>query len=348
MTIYLIIAAVILFGILLFQIAKLNEYVAQIRGEEKANYDTDALNGKLWVVFGVLFLVIATWSAIHFSDRYLPESASEHGHWIDSMFNTTLLLTGIVFFLTHIALFYFAWKYSSKKGKVAYYYPENNKLEMLWTIIPAATLTVLIVIGLYNWFRIMGPAPDTAREVEITGRQYNWFIRYPGKDGELGKKQFNLIDDVNSLGLDFNDQKALDDVMTNELHFEVNKPYILRIGSRDVIHSVGLNHFRIKMDAMPGIPTHFWFTPTITTDEMRKKTNNPNFNYEMNCDMLCGKGHSAMKAMVYVDTHEQYQAWLAKQPSFYETAIKGTDEEKKFNKPSLANVVTSATAPDNL
>ena len=78
---------------------------------------------------------------------------------------------------------------------------------------------------------------------------------------------------------------------------------------------------------MPGRPTHFKFTPTITTDEMKKKTNNPAFDYEMSCDYLCGKGHSAMKMMVYVDTKDQYEVWLKKQKSFYESAIKGTPEE---------------------
>ena len=347
MTTYLIIAAIVLIGVLIFQISKANEYVAQLRGEDEAHYESDVINGRMWLVFGFVFLIGVFWSAWEFKDRFLPEAASVHGKWIDSMFNTTLFFTGIIFVLTHIALFYFAWKYRQKKGKVGYYYPENNKLEMWWTIIPAIVLTILVVIGLYNWFRIMGPAPANAREVEITGKQFNWLIRYPGKDGKLGKKEFNLIDDVNSVGINFNDNAALDDIMTNELHFEVNQPYLLRINARDVIHSVGLNHFRIKMDAMPGIPTHFWFIPDITTDEMRKKTNNPDFNYEMNCDMICGKGHSAMKAMVYVDTPEQYQAWLAKQPSFFDSAIKGADEEKKF-KPAMASAVTSPVSQSKL
>lgn len=342
MTVLLILFTIFLIGVLIFQISKANEYIATLRGEDKTHLESDSMNGKIWLVFGILFLVGVIWSTFHFMGRFLPESASEHGRWIDSMFNTTLFFTGIIFILTHIALFYFAWRYRQRKGKVAYYYPENNRLEMLWTIIPAVVLTALVVVGLYNWFRIMGPAPANAKVVEITGKQFNWLFRYPGNDGKLGKREFHLIDDVNSVGIDFSDKNALDDVMPNELHFEVNQPYLLKIHARDVIHSVGLNHFRIKMDAMPGIPTHFWFTPTITTDEMRIKTNNPNFNYEMNCDMICGKGHAAMKAMVYVDTHEQYQAWLAKQPSFYETSIKGTDEEKKFVKPSVAGVAGSS------
>ncbi len=326
MTTYLVLAALLLIGILVVQISKSNEYINTLRGED-AELDTDKINGNLWLIFTILFLVGIFWSAWHYSPLFLPESASEHGHWIDLMFNITLVLTGIVFVATQIALGWFSWKYHAKKGKLGFYYPENNKLEMLWTVVPAIVLTLLVVVGLYYWFRITGPASPDARVVEITGKQFNWLVRYPGIDGKLGNSNWKLIDETNSVGMDFNDQKALDDIMPNELHFEVNKEYILKIGSRDVVHDVGLNHFRIKMDAMPGLPTHFKFTPTITTDEMKKKTNNPEFNYEMSCDYLCGKGHSAMKMMVYVDTKDQYEAWLKTQKSFYEIAIKGTPEE---------------------
>jgi len=89
-------------------------------------------------------------------------------------------------------------------------------------------------------------------------------------------------------------------------------------------------HFRVKMDAVPGIPTTFWLVPTETTDEMRAKTGNPDFVYELACDYLCGKGHSAMRLVIFVDTPDQYQAWVKKQQSFYDTQIKGSDLEKKF------------------
>jgi cytochrome c oxidase subunit 2 len=330
MTTYLVTAALILIGILVVQISKSNEYINTLRGDD-AELDTDKINGNLWLIFTVLFLVGIFWSAWHYAPLFLPESASEHGHWIDTMFNITLILTGIVFVLTQAALGYYSWKYHAKKNNLGFYYPENNKLEMIWTVIPAIVLTVLVVIGLYYWFRITGPAPANAKVVEITGKQFNWLVRYPGPDGKLGTNDWRLIDETNSVGIDFTNKDGLDDIMPGELHFEVNQPYMLKIGSRDVIHDVGLNHFRIKMDAMPGLPTHFKFTPTITTDEMKKKTNNPNFDYELCCDYLCGKGHSAMKMMVYVDTHAQYEEWLKKQKSFFNTAIKGTDAEKNIH-----------------
>lgn len=111
----------------------------------------------------------------------------------------------------------------------------------------------------------------------------------------------------------------MDDIISQsgELHVVVNKPVSLIIGSRDVIHDVGLPHFRMKMDAVPGIVTSLWFTPCITTEEMKKKTGNPNFVYEISCDQMCGKGHYSMRGTVIVETQAEYDAWMAKQQTYY-------------------------------
>jgi len=246
------------------------------------------------------------------------------------MFNVTLFFTGIVFFATQLMMFYFVWKYKHHKDRKAVYYPENNKLEMWWTIIPAIVLTGLVIIGIYRWFQITGPEPPDSMVVEITGQQFLWNYRFPGADGKLGNHEFEYIDGVNKVGIDFNDSAAKDDFMATEMHVVVNKPVLLRIRSRDVIHDVGIEYFRVKMDAVPGLTTRFWFIPTVTTEEMRKRNNNPDFNYEIACDQLCGKGHYGMKGMVVVETQQQFNEWAAKQKSFYETNVKGTDEEKRF------------------
>jgi cytochrome c oxidase subunit 2 len=227
-------------------------------------------------------------------------------------------------------LFYFCWAYFHRKGRRAVYYPENNKLEMWWTIIPAIVLTGLVIIGIYRWFQITGPEPKDSMVVEITGQQFLWNYRFPGADGQLGNQEFEYIDGVNKVGIDFNDGAAKDDFMATEMHVVVGKPVLLRIRSKDVIHDVGIPYFRVKMDAVPGLITRFWFIPTVTTEEMRKKLNNPDFNYEIACDQLCGKGHYGMKGMVVVETQQQFDVWAAKQQSFYEANVKGTDEEKRF------------------
>ncbi len=329
-TTLLVLLILVAFGTIIFQLSKANDYIAILKGADQANDESDNVNGKLFFLFLIVFFVFIAWTTYDSWHKMVLTASSVHGRWIDLNFNINMLFTGVVFVLTHILLFYFAFKYRGKKGKVAYYYPENNKLEMWWTIVPAVVLTILIVFGLYNWFRITGPAPEDSHIVELTGKQFNWMVRYPGKDGVLGKREFKLIDETNGLGINFSDPNSRDDFMANEIHFEVGKPVVLKIGSRDVIHSVGMPHFRVKMDAVPGIPTTFWLIPTETTDEMREKTGNPDFVYELACDNICGKGHSAMRMVVVVDSHEQYMKWLRKQKSFYDTQIKGTDLESKF------------------
>ena len=330
MTSALIVIAIIFFVIVIFQLAKTTEYVGIMRGEEKTLEESTRINGRLFLLFLIAGLVALFWSLADFKGDMVLHAETVHGQWIDSMFNTTLFFTGIVFLLTQSTLFYFAWRYKHTKTSKALYYPENNRIEMWWTIIPAIVLTVLVVIGLYRWFQITSPAPPEAMQVEIMGRQFNWMLRYPGKDGKLGSSEFAYIDDVNSVGINFNDPNSRDDFMPGEMHLVVNKPVSLLIRSRDVIHDVGIPYFRVKMDAVPGLTTHFWFIPIKTTADMRAEKNDPNFNYEIACDQLCGKGHFGMRMTVVVETQAEFDKWQASQPSFYETMIKGQPEEQKF------------------
>jgi cytochrome c oxidase subunit 2 len=331
----LVILAIVMFALVIFQLAKTTEFVAILRGEDKTRLESDRINSRLMVVFLVAGMAALFWSVAYFKKHMILESASVHGEWIDSMFNVTLLFTGVAFVLTQIALFYFAWRYKHTKDRKALYYPENNKLEMWWTIIPAMVLTTLVVIGLYRWFQITGPEPKDSNVVEITGKQFSWMLRYPGKDGKLGENSFEYITEGNGVGIDFNDPRSRDDFMPSEMHLVVNRPVLLRIKARDVIHDVGIPHFRVKMDAVPGITTRFWFIPTITTEEMRKKTGNPDFTYEIACDQLCGTGHFGMKGTIVVESQEEYDKWTSTQKSFYESGIQGTAEEKKFAEISM-------------
>ncbi len=236
------------------------------------------------------------------------------------MFAATLWVTGIVFVLTQFLLFWFGFRYQQKENKTAFYYAHNNKLELIWTTIPAIAMASLVAIGLKNWFAMTAPAPANSQVVEVIGKQFNWIMRYPGADGELGKRDFRKIDDANNvLGLDWTDKHNMDDIIVQngELHVVVGQPVKLIIGSRDVIHDVGLPHFRMKMDAVPGITTTMWFTPTITTDSMKRITKDPDFVYEISCDQICGKGHYSMRGTVIVETPEEHSAWLAKQATYY-------------------------------
>jgi len=350
---FFVIAIIVLIFVVIFQIAKASEYVSVLKGEEVSRKQNNKINGFLMVAFLVLGLVGVWWCNELYYDmtlldwpwdaKHTSPSASVEGTKVDEMLWITLIVTGIVFVITQILLFWFAYKYQESDKRKVFYFPHNTKLEIIWTVIPAIALTVLVVIGLRNWFIFTGDAPDNAMKVEVTGKQFNWIFRYPGNDKEFGKKYFRLIDEAqgNSLGLEWKDtsiriknsmggEKVMqfqddplshDDVITTQLYLVKGKPVKFIIGSRDVIHSVGMPHFRMKMDAVPGTPTTLWFTPQYTTEEMKEITGNPNFTYELACDQMCGNSHFSMKGTIVVVTQAEFDAWMAKQPTAYAGAF---------------------------
>ena len=285
-----IIVALILGFLVVFQIAKASEYVAILRGEERARKESNRINAFLLLVFLIVGLFGVFYCNERLKGKILPESASDHGEKIDTMIWITLGITAFVFFVTQILLFWFSFKYQEKENRKAYYYPHNNKLELIWTVIPAITLTILVGFGLYYWFQITGEAPANAQVVEVTGSQFKWEFRYPGPDKKLGRKYFKDISETkaNPLGQIWSDPDNHDDVVVSqEVHLVVGKPVKFVINAKDVIHDVGLAHFRMKMDAVPGIPTTMWFTPKFTTKEMKEKYGQ-DFTYEISCDQMCG------------------------------------------------------------
>lgn len=322
MSIFITVAIIFLVLMIVYQIAQASEYAASLRSTEKERQKkTNIVMAASLVVFFILGCY-AIWQC-HFSlmDRMLPQSASKQGEAYDMMFKVTLIVTGIVFFITHVLLFWFAFKYKATDDrKASYFFAHNNKLELIWTTVPAIVMAVLVAIGLRNWMTVTSPAPADAKVIEIVGKQFNWIVRYPGADNVLGKRNFRDINDAtNVLGMDDKDPASKDDVVAQngEMHLVVGKSVKLIIGSRDVIHDVGLPHFRLKMDAVPGITTTLWFTPAITSAEMKKITKNPNFVYEISCDQMCGKGHYSMRGTIIVETQAEYDAWIAKQAPYF-------------------------------
>jgi len=335
MSMYLTIAVVVLIFVVIFQIAKASEYVAILKGEQNTGRQANKINGFLMIAFLILGLIGVYYCHMILKDRIIP-SASVEGEKVDQMLVITIAITGIVFLITHILLFWFSYKYQESDNRKAYFFPHNNKLEVLWTVVPAIVLSILVVIGLRNWFIFTGDAPKNALVVEVTGKQFGWIYRYPGKDNTFGKKYFRNIDPaVNTLGLVWADNKELnqtadpaayDDVVMEQTVFIVkDRPVKMVIGSRDVIHDVGLSHFRMKMDAVPGIPTTLWFTPKYTTREMQERLNNPNFEYEISCDQICGNGHYSMKGIIKVVTQQEYDAWAVTQKPYYYSAFPEKD-----------------------
>lgn len=363
----LLLAILILGFLITFQIAKASEYVSVLKGEKKAFEQNNRINAFLMVVFLVLGLVGVWWcNSLLYPKTLLPHpAASEHGKNIDTMLWITLAITGFVFLVTQIILFWFAFKYQHNEKRTAFFYPHNNKLEIIWTTVPAITLCVLVGFGLFYWFRMTGDAPANAMQVEITGKQFGWIYRYPGKDGVFGKKYFRNINEAkgNQLGMLWTDTTiakkdrdgrvsghavlkadpaGFDDLVDNTAMYLVKGvPVKLIINSRDVIHDVGLSHFRLKMDAVPGTPTTLWFTPQYTTEEMRKITNNPKFDYEISCDQMCGNSHYAMKGMIKVVTPEEFILWKAKQKPAYANAFPSATPEAAAPAPATADSTTA-------
>ena len=278
-TAYLVIASAVLVFIVIFQITKASEYVSVLKGEESSRKQTNRINGFMLLGFMILgFIGVWYCNKMLYGSTLFPQgAASVEGEKIDQMFMITTAVTGVIFVLTQFLLFFFAWKYQEKEGKKATFFAHSTKLELIWTAIPAIALTVLVVFGLKFWFRITSDAPKGALEVEIVGKQFGWTMRYPGKDKNFGRTYFKVISDENSNSLgqiwednaEFKlkaDPANFDDVVTTQTMYVVkDRPVKLIINSRDVIHDVGLSHFRMKMDAVPGIPTAIWFTPKYTT-----------------------------------------------------------------------------------
>ena len=316
------IVAILGLGFLItFQIAKASEYVSVLKGEKKAFEQSNRINAFLMVAFLVIGLIGVWWcNELFYKKTLLPyPSASVHGEKIDTMLWITFAVTGVVFLITQILLFWFAFKYQHREGNKALYFPHSNRLEVIWTTVPAIALCVLVGFGIYYWFQITGEAPSNAMKVEVTGKQFGWIFRYPGKDNNFGKKYFrNINNENNELGLIWDDPASHDDVVVSQTMYLVkDEPVKLIIGSRDVIHDVGMPHFRMKMDAVPGTTTSVWFTPRYTTEEMKKITNNPDFEYEIACDQMCGNGHYSMKGIIKVVTKSEFILWRAQQKTAY-------------------------------
>ena len=358
MTGLIIIICVILISIVLVQIGKVTELTAQIKGEQEVMRDSSKWNGMLSVAFMVVFLgavFVSTWMYKNQMLGYGPhESASEHGSVLDNMFLVTLIFTGIVFVLTHIALFWFAYKYRWRENRKAEFIAHDNRLEVIWTAVPAVVMTVLVVRGLNAWNTVMADVGEDEDyiEIEATGQQFNWIIRYPGKDGKIGARDFTLTTASNQLGMDFTDSKNWDDVLVGqEMYLPVGKKVRVRIIAKDVLHNFYLPQFRVKMDAVPGMPTYFVFTPVKTTAEYRAELrkypeyNEPydpedptgpkrweKFEYELACAELCGKGHYSMKRILRIVSQEEFDEWYNSQESYYLTQMRGKDEDPNKDK----------------
>lgn len=306
------------------KVLRVYELTSEIHGKRK-QLDWNKIQAVLFAITLVVGLYGTYWSYKVWGNMSSGESASEHGLVLDSMMMTTIIITTIVFVITQILLFGFAYKYSAKDNRKAYFYPHNNFIERLWTIIPALTLTVLVLYGFFTWRTITAPSAEavkSALNIEVTGEQFKWIVRYAGENNEFGVRNYKLTSATNSLGIDFNDPKSWDDKLGPEIVLPINKPVRFTIRSKDILHSFYMPEFRTQINAVPGMPTYFQITPRLTTEQMREKTGNAAFNYTLLCAKICGAGHYNMQYTVKVVSEKEYAEWIAKQPLFFNDDVK--------------------------
>lgn len=317
MSLIIVLSVALILGIL-YLIFRVSSLVGIAKGKQGKPDSANSINAGLFIVFMVLSLAGFFWySFTHFKSYTLPV-ASQHGVRTDTLFWVTMGVTVVAFVIISIVMFVFLYKYRYQEGRKAKFYPDNHYLELTWTIVPAIVLTVLIFTGLKAWNDITSQASKDAEVIEIVAQQFAWTARYPGvKDQTLGKTNYKLIDNFgNEFGLDLTDKNSFDDFKSLELHLPKGKEILLKIRAKDVLHSVFLPHFRVKMDAVPGMPTQFKFVVTKTTEEMRKETGDPNFGYELACTEICGRGHFSMRMPVVVEEEEAFNKWKASQETW--------------------------------
>ena len=330
---FLIAVGALLLLSLVWMVYRIQTLVSVVKGsDKKIASGSNKVNAILFLVFLVGSGALMFWYSIKEFDNYQMPVASEHGVITDELFWITMAVTGIVFLITHVLLFIFPYKYQYKEGRKAAFYPDNHKLELIWTAVPGVVMAGLVISGWMAWSDITAPAPEKAHVVEIMGYQFAWDVRYPGKDNVLGDYDYRLINASNSHGIDFTDKNSIDDFPSPRVVIPKGEPVLFKIRARDVLHSVFAPHMRLKMDAVPGMPTRFWFVPTKTTAEMRAELKNPEFEYEIACTEICGRGHFSMKKVIEVVEPAEYQKWLAEQKSFLQqnpSLAEGLKTEKK-------------------
>jgi cytochrome c oxidase subunit 2 len=401
----IILLVIILGAIAIAQLVRVYELSAKMRktGEHDINTRDNHLNAKL--MLGFMFFQFLGFIYLMFKYGWTGRgvAASVQGEETDWLLNLNFVIIIIMFFFTNFLLFYFTFKYVKKPGVPAFYYPHNNKLELIWTVVPAVVLAVIIILGLKSWNNLTSLSGPDAIRIELFSKQFDWTARYAGQDNVLGKYDYKLTTDNNELALittntidssirlmiegpsgiksiqkilntrdtilsdsvsnvlkndlsrkerllrllvqmKNNHSKSLDNyawddiIQKDTLVLCKGKEYEFNFRAKDVIHSAYFLHFRAQINTVPGMTTRTKFKPIYTTEEMRKIEKNPNFNYILMCNKICGGAHYKMKMMVVVKSESEYKAWMA-------AKSKETFKDKYFPAP-MATPVATATPAD--
>lgn len=379
MTTLLVLIVVVLLAVALWQLTKifhLTQVGKYVNDTQVANDNDNKVNGYLMFGFLMFIYVTTIYCLIYYGHfPLMSDSASAHGPEVDNLMIISMILIFIVQTITQALLHYFAFKYRGRQGQVALYFSDSNKLEFIWSIIPAIVLAVLILYGLYAWTNIMFVDEKKEKDaivIELYAQQFKWEARYSGADDVLGKANVRYIEGVNTLGVDLSDPNAQDDFTSSELHIPKGTRVIFKMRSQDVLHSAYMPHFRAQMNCVPGMVTNFSFIPTVTTAEMREKpamvekVANINdirakksidlvakgltaldpytFDYLLLCNKICGSSHYNMQMKIVVDTPEEYKAWLKENaPKTIVLAVKNAATEAKVSETGAQTKDSSST-----
>jgi cytochrome c oxidase subunit II len=245
----------------------------------------------------------------------MPPLATTHGGQIDSLIGWIHIFMLVLFVGWGAFIAYCLIRFRQSRNPAADYRGvTSNRSTYLEVGVAVVEGILLVGFAIPLWAtRVEALPPENeALIVQVTGEQFAWNIHYPGPDRVFGRTDISLLDlQSNPLGLDRSDPAAMDDVTTvNQLYLPVNRPIIVRLRTKDVIHSFGVPEFRVKQDAIPGLTIPIWFTTNVTTADMRTQTGNPEFQYEIACAQLCGIGHARMRGFVTVQSAEEFQQWL--------------------------------------
>lgn len=435
----LIILIVLIIGaIAIAQLVRVYELTSKLKkgAEHEVTNRDNNLNSKLMLGFMIFQFSGFIYLMLKYGWTGRGEAASLQGVKTDWLLNLNFIIIIFVFFVTNFLLFYFAYRYVRKPGVKATFFAHDNKLELLWTAVPAVVMAVIIILGLRTWNELTsGPTKDSEK-IELFAEQFQWTARYSGEDNVLGKYDYKLTTGTNGLGLmtkatidssiseismsiskterslklmhldhmssfyrnldnsssyknsadsvydeivkaeRFNlveaeeklmklyakqinadghltvnvsspnqetqkiidkledelivkgeilrslsqmkinhnaksDDQAWNDIIQKDTLFLCQgREYEMSFRSKDVIHSAYFPHFRVQMNVVPGMPTRFKFTPSLTTKQMREKKKDPKFNFILMCNKICGTSHYKMKMIVVVYPKKEYQKWM--------------------------------------
>ena len=265
----------------------------------------------------------------------LPPNASEHGYQIDHIIEFSHWFMGGLFVGWSAFFIYVLLRFRRSKHPVADHEGVKSgistHLEFAVVLIEAV---LLIGFAIPLWAKRVNSFPEDkdAIVVHVVGQQFNWNFHMPGPDGVFGRRDVSLVTNSNPMGIDYSDPASKDDITAGgELHVLKDRPVIIELSSKDVIHNFALPHMRIAQDAIPGQIIPMWFKPIKTG------------TFEIVCGQLCGLGHYSMKGSVVVDEPAEYQTWLKERAELSKTETVPAPTERPPGEPPVGP--TPGTVP---